>query len=432
MQQAGIHHISIDNFIYNYEKMLQGSNTYISAKEITNPDNIPNYWQLKNHYSQTGQEMLSKTVMIKLNGGLGTSMGLKKAKSLLKVKDNYRFLDIIAKQAEIDEIPLIFMDSFNTRKDTLKALAPYHQLQKQAFPLDFLQSKVPKISLDTWKPATYIENPQMEWCPPGHGDIYTALYTEGLLEMLLEKGITHAFISNADNLGATMDMTILGYIMENNIPFLMEVAERTESDKKGGHLARLEDNQLILREIAQCPPEEIEDFQNFRKYTYFNTNNIWVNLEKLLEVLDRNKGNMKLPVIQNRKKVNPRDKQSEDIIQLETAMGAAIQVFEKSSALQVPRTRFLPVKKTSDLLKIQSDLYYIDEKFNLVTDVPEQAQKIVIELDENYFKKIDDYEARVGNFKIGLKNCNKLSIKGDVKFNSNKIFKGKCIIDESH
>lgn len=430
MQVDGLSKIEIDNFIYNYNTLFSKEENFISGNSIDNPDNINSLASLTDFHYQTGKKNSDKVVMVKLNGGLGTSMGLKKAKTLLKVKDELTFLDIIAKQVEQIRIPLIFMNSFNTQKDTQDKLKEYNYLQEQNFDLDFLQSKVPKISVESGKPGLYPNNPELEWCPPGHGDIYTSMYNSGLLEKLLNEGIQYAFISNSDNLGATMDFSILGYLVENSVPFLMEAAQRTESDKKGGHLAVREDGKLILREIAQCPVSEIEDFQNFNKYTFFNTNNIWIDLKELKIKLEQNHGNMKLPVIQNKKNINPSDVNSEKVFQLETAMGSAIEVFDNSRAMLVDRKRFLPVKKTSDLLKIQSDLYYLDEQFNIVTDYFEQANTLVIDLDETYFKNIEMYQERIGKHKIGLKDCNNLKIKGNIYLKNDMEFIGNCELVE--
>lgn len=75
-------------------------------------------------------------------------------------------------------------------------------------------------------------------CPPGHGDIYPSLLGSGMLERLLSEGIQYLFVSNSDNLGATLDLQLLQHFASSGAPFMMEVCERTAADKKGGHLAR--------------------------------------------------------------------------------------------------------------------------------------------------------------------------------------------------
>merc|ERR1719355_108541 len=130
----------------------------------------------------------------------------------------------------------------------------------------------------------------------------------------------------------------------------MEVAVRTDADKKGGHLAfDKETKGLTLREAAQCPDEDEKEFQNVGKYKFFNTNNLWVDLDALKTQFEKNSGCIPLPVMKNGKTVDPRDKESTKVLQLETAMGAAIECFDGASAIAVPRTRFAPVKTTNDL-----------------------------------------------------------------------------------
>merc|ERR1719152_113643 len=131
---------------------------------------------------------------------------------------------------------------------------------------------------------------------------------------------------------------------------MMEVAVRTDADKKGGHLAKDKaSGGLLLRESAQCPDEDEKEFQNVGKYKFFNTNNLWVDLVALKAQFDKNGGALPLPVMKNGKTIDPRDKKSTKVIQLETAMGAAIASFEGAGAILIPRSRFAPVKTTNDM-----------------------------------------------------------------------------------
>merc|ERR1719261_2279979 len=254
----------------------------------------------------------------------------------------------------------MLMNSFSTSADTLKALKSYRGLAARGLDLEFVQNKAPKVDASDLKPATWEKEPSHEWCPPGHGDLYPAMVGSGALEKLLQKGIKYMFVSNSDNLGATMDLKILAYFADSGAPFMMECADRTEADKKGGHLAKKkEGGGLTLRESAQCPKDDEAAFQDTGKYKYFNTNNLWVDLEKLKALFDANGGAIPLPVMLNDKTVDPRDKKSTKVIQLETAMGAAISCFEGAIALRIPRTRFAPVKTTNDLLALRSDAYVL-------------------------------------------------------------------------
>ena len=415
MKLAGLNDTVINSFSYYYDLVLKGESGKVSKNEIQVPNkkNIAIY----NDLDETKEVKPKDLVVIKLNGGLGTSMGLNKAKSLLPVKDDMTFLDIIANQIiylrkETDtNLPVLFMNSFNTQKDTLDFLKKYDSLALKKFGLDFLQNKFPKIVQNDLSPLE-TEDDKKSWNPPGHGEIYSALSTSGILDKLIEKGYKYAFISNSDNLGAVYDDKIYSYVINSEIPFLMEVCIRTEMDKKGGHLAETKIGQLMLREVAQCPDDEIDEFQDVSKYKYFNTNTIWVNLEMLKKKLDENNNFLPLPLILNKKNVD-----NIDVFQLESAMGAAIQIFENSKAVVVPRSRFLPVKKTNDLLTIWSDLFKLNSDYRLTktTDTPLPT----IELDAKYYQKIDDFSKHFSKGIPSLKECQSLKIEGNVSFGEN-------------
>jgi len=315
--------------------------------------------------------------------------GLDKAKSLLPVVDGNTFLDLIAKQVdfmkkkfESPDLKFMLMNSFSTSADTLEALAKYPDLGTGA-DLEFVQNKAPKVTKSDLTPASWPENPDHEWCPPGHGDLYPAMLGSGTLDKLLSQGFKYMFVSNSDNLGATMDLTILTYFAESKAPFMMEVAARTDADKKGGHLAKsLETGGLLLRESAQCPPEDEKAFQDTERYTYFNTNNLWLDLEKLKAAIDAAGGALPLPVMLNDKTIDPRDKKSTKVIQLETAMGAGISCFDGATALLIPRSRFAPVKKCDDLVSLRSDAYVLTEDFRIVLAPERKGVPPLVKLDD--------------------------------------------------
>ncbi len=371
--------------------------------------------------------------MLKLNGGLGTSMGMSGPKSLLPVKHGLTFLDIIVhqvlylRQTTGARLPLVLMNSFSTRDETLAAMAQFQDFHQQ-IPLDFVQHKQPKIWKESLSPAVYPADREKEWCPPGHGDIYTALVTSSMLELLLSEGYEYAFVSNSDNLGAEMDLPILGYFAANHVPFLMEVADRTPADRKGGHLAQRPDGQLILRESAQCPPEEEAEFQDIKRYRYFNTNNLWINLRSLAHRLEQHQGVMPLPLIRNEKPVDPADPKTPRVYQLETAMGAAIAVFEGAQAMRVPRSRFAPVKKNSDLLVIMSDAYQLGEDYRLALAPERHAEPPVVVLDDRYYQLYDAMIQRFPGGAPSLRQCDELKVKGDVAFGKDVRIVGKVEI----
>jgi UTP--glucose-1-phosphate uridylyltransferase len=375
-------------------------------------------------------------VVLKLNGGLGTSMGMTKAKSLLEVKDGHSFLDVIARQIlDLRErhgarIPLLLMNSFATRDDTLAALERYPELQLDDLPLDFLQGKVPKLLADGFEPASWPDDPALEWAPPGHGDVFASLAATGLLADLLERGYEYLFLSNSDNLGATLEPRILGWLAGEALPFVSEVVDRTESDRKGGHLARRHsDGGLLLRETAQVPDEDQAAFEDVGIHSYFNANSIWVSLGALDHALRDGGGVLELPMIVNRKTVDPRNSSSPEVVQLETAMGAAIGAFAGAGAVHVPRDRFVPVKKTSDLLVVRSDAYRLGEDWT-VRLVPERDGRAPhVELDPDYFKLVGDFEDRFASGPPSLAGCRRLEVEGDVSFGRDVTVRGSVRVE---
>ena len=422
MKEEGLEDLVIQSFSNSYYKILEGATGTLSEAEIEPPakENLIDYNKLE---SASSSSPLEKLAVIKLNGGLGTSMGLKKAKTLLKIKGENNFLDIIAKQIlhlrkeSGKNIPLILMHSFNTQKDSLSYLEKYSNLALPHIPLDFVQNKFPKIKLIDLSPLKN-ENDDLNWNPPGHGEIYTALAISGVLDNLITQGFEYAFISNSDNLGAVIDEKILAHFVEEKIPFMMEVCMRTEMDKKGGHLAQIKKGQLVLRETAQCPDNEIDLFQDINKYSYFNTNNLWVNLKALKQRLYETRYLLPLTMILNKKEVD-----GEKVYQVESAMGAAISVFKNSRAIIVNRDRFAPVKKTNDMLAILSDAYELTSE-NKLKLVNKYGKVPHIELNEEFYKDINDFEKRFEGGIPSLKKCKSLKIIGDVYFGSNVEIRG--------
>ena len=425
MEKEGLPAIVTDTFSHYYRKILRGESGMISDRDISpvRPEDIAHMENLSG-YAEKGEKTLSRTVRIILNGGLGTSMGLTGPKSLLEVRNGLSFLEILLRQSARYNTELALMNSFSTHAATLAAL---EKIRPAKMPVCFLQHKFPKILQKEYAPAVWSPDPSLEWNPPGHGDIYTALETAGILNQLMEKGIFYAFISNSDNLGATMDRSLLGYFAEKNFPFMMEVARRTPADVKGGHLARHKNGYLLLRESAQCPEEELDAFRDIDRYRFFNTNNLWVNL-KFLKDLIRKEKTVRLPMILNPKTLDPRDKKSPPVFQVESAMGAAISLFAGADAVCVPRTRFFPVKKCSDLLLVRSDYFLFTEKGNLILHPDCVSDSLKITLDDRYYGKTDDFDSRFPEDVPSLVECESLEIKGDVRFEADVKLRGKVII----
>ncbi len=421
MQGVGLSEAAINAFRHSVNVLESKQSMMIPEADIEPAEGIAEWEALVAATPEADAELLAQSVLIKLNGGLGTGMGLQKAKSLLEIKPGVTFLDVIVRQVRHLRacagypVNLLLMNSFSTSEDTMAHLARYKE-EGFADPqqVEMIQNRVPKLLTDTLEPVKFLANPDLEWCPPGHGDIYPALVGSGWLDKLLAAGVKYAFISNSDNLGAQPDTRFLRWFAESGVPFVMEVTRRTEADKKGGHLAtRKSDGQPLLREIAQCPDEDVAAFQDITKHRYFNTNNLWIRLDALQDYLSANGGVLPLPVIRNVKTVDPRDATTPQVYQLETAMGAAIQCFPGARAVCVPRSRFFPVKTCSDLLLLRSDAVEITEA-GLMQLAPEcNGVAPIVQLDSKLYKLVDSLDA------LGvpsLKHVSKLTVAGPHHF----------------
>ncbi|WP_036491450.1 UTP--glucose-1-phosphate uridylyltransferase [Nocardioides sp. CF8] len=418
MQDAGVDPVAIDTFAHYYRLLEHGETGMIPESTIT-PLDMESLADVEVD-DEAAAEAIRRTAVIKLNGGLGTSMGMDRAKSLLCVRRGLSFLDIIARQVlhlrkeHGADLPLIFMNSFRTSADTMAALARYEDLQVDGLPLEFLQNKVPKLLAAGLVPAAYPKNPDLEWCPPGHGDLYTALRGAGLLAQLREAGFRHVFVSNSDNLGAVPDARVAGWFAQSGAPFAIEAVRRTASDRKGGHFAtRKADGRIVLRESAQTLEADKDSLADLDRHKYTSTNNLWFDLDAMTEALDARQGILGLPMIRNVKHLDPADPTTQEVIQIETAMGAAIEIFEGARTIEVGRDRFVPVKTTNDLLVLRSDIYDLGQDFVL-----DQSSDGVpfIELDGDFYKLVGDFDKRFPEGAPSLREARSLVIDGDVTF----------------
>ena len=433
MRAAGLPPLAIQAFRRSFEAAAGGDTGLLSGAEIEPVSELPNLGDLS-RFRAEGESWLDRTVVMKLNGGLGTSMGMGQAKSLLPVRPGASFLDLIARQVlhlrkqHRCRLPLVLMNSFRTRDDSLAALAKHPHLVSDV-PLDFVQGRVPRLDPETFAPVSWPPDRSCEWCPPGHGDIYVSLRTSGMLDRLLARGYRYAFVSNADNLGAVFDVDLLGWIAQNSVPFAMEVTERTEADRKGGHLAKLRDGRLVLRESAQCPPDETDDFQDVTRHRFFNTNNLWVDLRVLDHSL-REKGDvLPLPIIRNEKAVDPGDPASPRCLQIETAMGAAISVIDGARAVRVSRARFAPVKTTNDLLVLWSDAYEVLADARVVPSPRRSLPPVEVDLDPAFYGHIERFRERFSRGAPSLVECRRLVVRGDVHFGRRVRARGDVLVE---
>jgi len=428
-------------FMGQFDMLVGGATGMMPESELTPAGDMKTLADLPDYDKAKIGAIIEKTVILKLNGGLGTGMGLDKAKSLLEVVDGKNFLDFTADQlkhqrAEFksDKLGFLLMNSFSTSDDTHAALEKYKELGSWEN-IQMVQNKVPKLLREGFGPSTYEKNPADEWCPPGHGDLYAALLGSGKLDELIAEGKEYVFVSNSDNLGATLDLKLLEYFASEDAGFMMEVAQRTDADKKGGHLAKKGDG-LVLREAAQCAKEDEAAFQDISKHQFFNTNNLWFKLSNVQKVMAEGGGVMPLPMIRNDKTVDPKDDTSSPVYQLETAMGAAIANFgDKSRAVVVDRSRFAPVKKCDDLLNLRSDAYEVTADHRLQLVESRKGLPPTVTLGDTY-KKIAEFDTLVKDGIPSMVGCDSLTLlpkktKKIITFAKGVIFKGKVTLTVS-
>ncbi|PJI85553.1 UTP--glucose-1-phosphate uridylyltransferase [Luteimicrobium subarcticum] len=418
MTEVGVPTQAIEAFTRLYHELERGAAGTISEADVRPLEDVPVRDEL-DVPDDVAQEAFAATAVIKLNGGLGTSMGIDRAKSLLPVRGDDTFLDLIAGQVLAARerhgvrLPLVLMNSFRTREDTLAALERYPDLAVEGVPADFLQNREPKLRADDLTPVEWAADPELEWCPPGHGDLYVALVASGVLAALRDAGFRYASVSNADNLGAFPDPRMAGWFAGTGAGFAAEVAQRTPADRKGGHLVvRASDGRLVLRETAQVANEDKEAAGDIARHRFFNTNNLWLDLDRLAALLDEHDGVLPLPLIRNDKTVDPTDASSTPVVQVETAMGAAIELFDDAAVVEVDRTRFLPVKTTNDLLLLRSDVYEVRDDSTVHALTPEPF----VDLDPAHFKTLREFDARFPAGPPSLVLAESLVVRGDWTF----------------
>jgi UTP--glucose-1-phosphate uridylyltransferase len=347
-------------------------------------------------------------------------MGCTNTKSLIHITKEDSFLSLIIKQVETlrkkynSNTKLLLMNSPHTDAETKAYL-------KSDYPFisTFQQTMYPRIDEEAKTPVSFPQAFNQEWAPSGHGDIYMSLVSSGLLDELLNSGVYYVFVSNSDNLGAQVDLKILGYFIKNTLDFLMETTPKTNADVKGGTLIRYKDS-LTLLERGQVEASHISDFEDVQKFPIFNTNNLWIDLRSVKAKMVTK--SLNLPLIVNKKSLF-----DTDFVQLESAMGAAIGSFENARSLVVDRGRFLPVKKNSDLLIIRSDIVTKDTDGN-VTINPLRNPKLLptVCLSEAY----DNYDTFNDSFPYtpSLLQCQSLTIEGPVLTGEKVTVKGQVSI----
>lgn len=416
----------MDSFFSLFRRYLQDKSIsqQLAWDKITSPskDEVVAYDSLKDD----SVSHLSKLAVLKLNGGLGTSMGCVGPKSVIEVREGQSFLDLAVRQIEFlnkandVDVPLLLMNSFNTDKDTDLIVKKYqsHRIKIKTFN----QSRYPRIFKDSLMPVPQNVNDKLDaWYPPGHGDLFEALLASGVLDTLLEEGKEFLFVSNGDNLGATVDTKILNHMVETGAEYIMELTDKTRADVKGGTLINY-DGQVRLLEIAQVPKDHVEDFKSIKKFTNFNTNNLWINLRAMKRLVEANQLHME--IIPNQKTITVGNSEI-NVLQLETAVGAAIRYFTNGHGVVVPRSRFLPVKTCSDLLLVKSDLFNLQHGA-LKMNPSRYGGAPLIKLGSD-FKKVSNFQQRISHMPKILE-LDHLTVTGNVFFGKGVHLKGTVII----
>ncbi|PVD26403.1 hypothetical protein C0Q70_14079 [Pomacea canaliculata] len=404
-----------DNFETLFGRFLRESGTALQwdKLKLLSDEAVKSYKNLPVPAESHAKHLLSKLVVIKLNGGLGTSMGCTGPKSAICVRNELTFLDLNVQQIEhlnkvygVD-VPLVLMNSFNTDEDTQKLLRKYSQIKVSIH--TFNQSRYPRINRESLLPIPLSFGPESVegWYPPGHGDVYQSFYNSGLLQEFIRQGKEYVFVSNIDNMGATVDLIILHPSNGPAPEFVMEVTDKTRADVKGGTLVEYE-GKLRLLEIAQVPKNYVDEFKSVSKFKIFNTNNLWVSLGAIKRVVEE--ATLHMEIIVNPKTLD----NGLNVIQLETAVGAAIKSFD--GAL--------------DLLVIMSNLYTL--RTGALEMSPKRAFPTVplVKLG-THFNKVKDFLSRFASIPDVLE-LDHLTVSGDVTFGKEVILRGTVIIIANH
>lgn len=418
----------LDSFFTLFRRYLveKSCNMTLDWEKINSPgvDEVIPYSDISKQPEDA--DKLSKLAVLKLNGGLGTSMGCVGPKSVIEVREGNTFLDLSVRQIEYlnrkydSDVPLLLMNSFNTDSDTEHLIKKYSENRIRI--RSFNQSRYPRVYKDSLLPVPQDYKEELNaWYPPGHGDLFEALYVSGELDVLLAEGREVLFVSNGDNLGATVDLKILNHMLKTDSDYIMELTKKTRADVKGGTLINYE-GQVRLLEVAQVPREHIDEFKNIRKFTNFNTNNLWINLRAIKRLVESSA--LTMEIIPNKKTIT-RNGNEIDVLQLETACGAAIRHFNSAHGVVVPRSRFLPVKTCSDLLLVKSDLFYL-EHGTLKLDPSRFGPNPLIKLGP-HFKKVSAFNAHILQIPK-IVELDHLTITGNVYLGKNVTLKGTVII----
>uniref|UniRef100_A0A1I7T5L9 UTP--glucose-1-phosphate uridylyltransferase n=1 Tax=Caenorhabditis tropicalis TaxID=1561998 RepID=A0A1I7T5L9_9PELO len=313
------------------------------------------------------------------------------------------------------DIPFYLMNSFYTDNDTKTYLNEkgYEKVRT------FEQSKCPRLDAETKLPVAAVTQNWGDdaWYPPGHGNIFESLKNSGVLDELLSDGRELIFVSNIDNTGADVSFQITQLMLDENVDFVMECTQKTETDVKGGTLIDINDQMMHL-EMPQVPPENLSDFCSTKVFKIFNTNNIWVNLNAI---------NNRLPNIRSEIIVNKKNVRGREVLQLEFSIGGCIKNFHKALCVHVNRDRFRPVKNLGDLLSLRSTLCDLNTTNYKIHHNHAMGVPPIISLDPSVYTSVEEINKRFPH-PLVIKKCTQFNVIGNVRFGKNVQLSGKVTV----
>jgi UTP--glucose-1-phosphate uridylyltransferase len=396
----------------------------VDWEKVYKPDNSfyqEHYEKLPAPDKPKMKQLLEQTVVILMNGGV-SKMDFKTPRSALTVEKNgitqtlldCRLAQINALNVEFGvDLPIILMNSFLTNTETNHNLQKYQNLKIKILH----QGMYPLMYKTNLSPIPQSKN-DPNWSPPGSAEIFVLLKTTGLLDELLKEGKKFAFLSDVENLGATIDPKLLYHVEQKQINLLLEVTPRTKSEGNfmGGVPVLFRKKQHIL-ELSQVPMHIRQTRFNFQDFKYLNTNNIWISLQTLA----------KIEKISMDWALHSKMQKGREVVYIDTPVSMAIQSFPNPTAITVPRQRYRQVHHTSHLLAVQSDLYVLENgnfKLNPKRIPPTEP---LLKLGDG-FKTLDDYQKRFSCGPPSLLEIDHLTVSGEVNFGSDVVLKGTVII----
>ena len=187
------------------------------------------------------------------------------------------------------------------------------------------------------------------------------------------------------------------------------------------------EGRLRLLEVAQVPTVHLQEFMDVKKFHVFNTNNLWISLPAIRRVVGE-ESTLDMEIIVNPLTIN---QGTTSAYQLVTAIGAAMKCFDRAAGLHVPRARFLPVKKTSDLLLVMSNLYQLEHGSMVMSPRRMFPSTPLVKLGTKHFLTVAEFLARFGSMP-DLLELDHLTVSGDVTFGRGVSLRGTVIVIANH